>query len=88
VKKKGLLTVRLYDVSLWSDVLLWLLLNVGKFKSYVTATVGLASGAKKVEVNRTSITLGIWVCTDTSLLCDISAPFVLFESLSAAVTRE
>lgn len=32
----------------------------GKFKFNVTATVGAAFGAKKVEVNGTSITLGIW----------------------------
>jgi len=43
-------------------------LLAGKFKFNVTATVGAAFGAKKVEVNGTSITLGIWVCTDTSSL--------------------
>jgi len=32
----------------------------GKFKFNVTATVGAAFGAKKVDVNGTSITLGIW----------------------------
>jgi len=32
----------------------------GKFKYNVTATVGAAFGAKKVDVNGTSITLGIW----------------------------
>merc|ERR1712137_1283654 len=32
----------------------------GKFKYNVTATVGAAFGAKKVEVSGSSITLGIW----------------------------
>jgi len=32
----------------------------GKFKYNVTATVGAAFGAKKVDVNGSSITLGIW----------------------------
>eukprot|EP01104_Vermistella_antarctica_P005516 TRINITY_DN1602_c4_g1_i1.p1 TRINITY_DN1602_c4_g1~~TRINITY_DN1602_c4_g1_i1.p1 ORF type:complete len:232 (+),score=59.56 TRINITY_DN1602_c4_g1_i1:85-696(+) len=32
----------------------------GKFKYQVQATVGAAFGAKKVDVNGTSITLGIW----------------------------
>jgi GTPase SAR1 family protein len=33
----------------------------GKFKYNVTATVGAAFGAKKVEVNGKGFTLGIWV---------------------------
>eukprot|EP00013_Stygamoeba_regulata_P026702 CAMPEP_0177649168 /NCGR_PEP_ID=MMETSP0447-20121125/11225_1 /TAXON_ID=0 /ORGANISM="Stygamoeba regulata, Strain BSH-02190019" /LENGTH=206 /DNA_ID=CAMNT_0019151873 /DNA_START=256 /DNA_END=876 /DNA_ORIENTATION=- len=33
---------------------------LGKFKANVTATVGAAFGAKKVDVDGTSVTLGIW----------------------------